>query len=40
VEVLADIGYLMQIPQVYQGMVVAPDDKALVEVVRNVEIEQ
>jgi mannitol/fructose-specific phosphotransferase system IIA component (Ntr-type) len=40
VEVLADIGYLVQIPQVYQGMVSARDDKTLVEVVRNVEIEQ
>lgn len=40
VEALADIGYLMQLPGIYQGMASAQDAADLVQVVRNVRVEQ
>lgn len=40
VEVLADIGYLMQIPHVMNDMTNAPDAESLARVVREVQVEQ
>jgi len=36
VEVLADIGYLMQVPGIYRRLIAAPDAAALIGVVRSV----
>ena len=40
VEVLADIGHLMQIPGVYKEMVAAKDADELVKAIRMVQVEQ
>ena len=40
VEVLADIGHLMQIPGVYEEMVSAGDADALVQAIQKVQVEQ
>jgi len=40
VEVLADIGYLMATPGLYQDMIGARDGAELVQTVRNVRVEQ
>jgi len=40
VEVLASIGYMMQVPGVYESMIKARDADELIEAVRRVQVEQ
>jgi mannitol/fructose-specific phosphotransferase system IIA component (Ntr-type) len=40
VEALADIGYLMQLPGIYQDMIAASSPDQIIAIIRNVQVEQ